>query len=136
MKIFLLIGLLFSLIPIQKIAGERVKLTKITDLEEVKRYIKRAAPLYVNFEPCGQYFVIATQRDPRAARKMIYWQGKDANGKDIVKAVEFPVLEVQTDNSLKVPEVLVRPSGSPGPEFFYLMSYRDYKKMPCFALNK
>lgn len=134
MKI-LLFALLLSLASVQKSEVERVQLTKITDLEEIKKNIKRVAPPFVNFEPCGEYFVIASQNDS-SKRKMIYWQGKDANGKDVVKYAAFDWLEVNIDNSLKAPEVVVRAVAPPQPVFIYRMSQKDYKKSPCLPLNK
>jgi hypothetical protein len=61
---------------VQDDVAERVQLSKIKDVEKAKSNIKRVAPPYVNFEPCGDYLIIASQDSPDAV-KMAYYEGRE-----------------------------------------------------------
>ena len=70
----LLFVLLVMALSVQDDVEERVQLSKIKDVEKAKSNIKRVAPPYVNFEPCGEYLIIASQDSPDTV-KMAYYEG-------------------------------------------------------------
>ena len=126
----LLFVLLLSVASIQDDVAERVRLSKIKDIEAAKSNIKRVAPPYTNFEPCGDYLIIASQTSPDTV-KMAYYEGKEAKEGEVVRYSAFRRLVVEIDDSLKSPEVLMRVIAPPKPLFYYRMSQKDYETMPC-----
>jgi hypothetical protein len=129
MKTLLFVFLLTAL-SVQDDVAERVRLSKIKDVDAAKRNIKRVAPPYTNFEPCGEYLIIASRSSPGAV-KMAYYEGKEAKEGEVVRYSMFRQLVVEIDDSLKAPEILMRAVAPPKPVFTYRMSQKDYATMPC-----
>ena len=117
---------------VQNDVAERVQLSKIKDIEKAKSNIKRVAPPYVNFEPCGDYLIIASQDSPDAV-KMAYYEGREIKkGEGEVRRYSsFRQVAVEIDDSLKAPEILMKLVAPPKPPFYYRMSQKDYATMPC-----
>jgi hypothetical protein len=128
----LLFVLLVMALSVQDDVEERVQLSKIKDVEKAKSNIKRVAPPYVNFEPCGEYLIIASQDSPDTV-KMAYYEGVEIKKgeSEVRRYSSFRRVAVEIDDSLKGPEILMKLVAPPKPPFYYRMSQKDYATMPC-----
>jgi hypothetical protein len=92
----LLFVFLFTAPPVQDDVAERVRLSKIKDVERAKIDIKRVAPPFVN-----------------DAVKMAYYEGKETKEAEVVRYSAFRPLVVEIDDDLKAPEVLLKAVARP-----------------------
>ncbi len=127
------LAVLLVLVPFQNKVSERVRVSKILDIENAKSNIIRVAPPYDRFEPCGEYLLIASRSDQEDGVKMAYYEGEDLKdgNKEVVRYSRFDQLSVEIDEKLKSPEIILRLVAPPQPIFIYRMSRKDYETMPC-----
>jgi hypothetical protein len=102
----LLLILLATVLSVQDDVADRVRLSKIKDIEKAKSNIKRVAPPFINFETCGDYLIIASQSSPNDPM-MAYCEGNEIKEGEVVRYYAFRRLVVEIDDSLKAPEIRV-----------------------------